>query len=229
MHSSEPGSSNSERLRVSVVAPVLAAFLGLSVMAALIAHRFHASKNEIPVSASDSAAEREVLHSRVPMAAMHSNAAVVIESVQHPTEPSFGVVASEETASGSKRYFPVEQVSELDDLISGSLPETEKLGVALASLESPDKKIRRAALEAVRGLDDREAVTRLQELAAQSDDADEKTALLDTANFLNLPSFTSDSAGQSASVPVERTTAAQRLARSGILTRRRDASPASQP
>jgi hypothetical protein len=88
-----------------------------------------------------------------------------------------------------KKFSPAQKLSELNDVIDGDRPKDEKLGVALATLETSDKEVRAAALEAVRELDDRDAIPQLQQLAAETDDPAEKAALLDAADFLNLPSF----------------------------------------
>jgi hypothetical protein len=211
-----------------VVAPVVLVFVGLILAAALISRALHSTPHGLRENRIVSLADSNAIHSSSPMVRMHSNVSAAGESVRQSAERRIGEGTSEQVSASSGRYFPVERVSDLDDLISGSSPETKKLGVALASLESSDKKIRTAALEAVRGLDDREAVPRLENLAAQTDDADEKAALLDTANFLNLPSFTGDSGSQPVSAPVEQMTPAQRLARSGILPRAHSATPTAQ-
>jgi hypothetical protein len=207
-----------------VVATVMTVFAGLILAAALISRAVHSNPHGFQENRIVSLADSKAIHSIAPAVRVRSNAELARRSAEQRVDEGNPAQAS----ASSKRYFPVERVSDLEDLISGSSSETEKLGVALASLESSDKKIRNAALEAVRGLDNREAVPRLENLAAQTDDADEKEALLDTANFLNLPSFASDSGVQPSSTPAQLMTPSQRLARSGILPRPHEAGPTVQ-
>jgi len=82
-----------------------------------------------------------------------------------------------------------EQILALNNLVIGDLPANEKLEVAVAALESRERKVRVSALEAVLELDDRAAIPRLQELAARTDDPDERQALLNAADHLALPSL----------------------------------------
>jgi len=53
-----------------------------------------------------------------------------------------------------------------------------------------DKQIRAAALEAAIQFDDRSVVPRLQAIAAQTDDPEEKQNILDAIDYINLPSLT---------------------------------------
>jgi hypothetical protein len=96
--------------------------------------------------------------------------------------------AQPNTAPARKQSSAAQEISALQDVMDGDRPETEKLGIALATLDYPDKKVRAAALENVKDLDDRDAIPRLQALAAQTDDPDEQAALLEVADYLNLPS-----------------------------------------
>jgi hypothetical protein len=59
----------------------------------------------------------------------------------------------------------------------------------LADLEQPGAEIHQAALQRARELDDRSIIPRLREIAARTGDAREKADILDTIDFLNLPSI----------------------------------------
>lgn len=59
-----------------------------------------------------------------------------------------------------------------------------------SELSNPDREIRAGALAAVVQFGDRSVSPRLRDLAAKIDDAEEKVAILDAANFLELPSLT---------------------------------------
>jgi hypothetical protein len=57
----------------------------------------------------------------------------------------------------------------------------------LADLEKPGLEIHQAALQRAREQDDRAIIPRLRELAERVGDAREKTDILDTIDYLNLP------------------------------------------
>ncbi len=59
-----------------------------------------------------------------------------------------------------------------------------------SELSNPDKEIRAGALAAVVQFGDRSVAPRLRDLAAKTGDAEEKVAILDAANFLELPPLT---------------------------------------
>jgi len=205
MQASKPGSPGNSRLRVSVIVPVLAVFVGLSVLAVMMSHAFRPSfRNEshpvVPASApaadvSDSASAnpRPLVREQNPALISAPAAPSAVHSA-----PAANAFASQNTtleAPPARKQVSAEQeISELNDVMNGNRPKSEKLGVALTTLENPNNKVRAAALDAVRDLDDPDAVPRLQELAAQAEDADDKAALLETADFLNLPSFTDSTA-----------------------------------
>lgn len=59
----------------------------------------------------------------------------------------------------------------------------------LAELQDSDKGVRQRALEAVLQIEDRSIVPRLRELAAKTEDAEQKAQLLAVADFIALPSI----------------------------------------
>lgn len=75
----------------------------------------------------------------------------------------------------------------LSDLETRSDPQS--LDTILSQLTSPDKEIRGDALEAAIQFDDpRNTIPRLQQIADETEDVREKTAILDAIAFLKLPS-----------------------------------------
>ena len=68
----------------------------------------------------------------------------------------------------------------------------------LAELQNPDPQIRKAALEAAIQTGDRSVVPRLQEIAAQTEDAGEKAEILEAIEYINLPSLSEYLADQRA-------------------------------
>jgi hypothetical protein len=69
----------------------------------------------------------------------------------------------------------------------------------LADLEKPGVELHQAALQRARELGDRSIIPRLREMAEGMDEAREKAAILDTIDFLNLPTLAENmAAAQSA-------------------------------
>jgi hypothetical protein len=63
------------------------------------------------------------------------------------------------------------------------------LETILAELNNPEKAVRAEALDAVVEFASSNAIPRLREIAAATEDPREKVALLDAAEFLALPSL----------------------------------------
>jgi hypothetical protein len=178
---------------MSVVVPVLAVAVGLLIVAAAVSHTIRArseSQNRGAAQASVPDAGPSDLGKREPSPVVAGKAS---NALAKPADGSGNIAALQLPAAAPVLLKPGDssekKIDELDDFIQGNSPEAEKLRVAMATLLNPDKKVRAAALEHVKDLDDRDAVPGLEELAAQTDDPDDKAALLDVAEFLNLPSF----------------------------------------
>jgi HEAT repeat protein len=205
---------------VSVVGPVLVAAVVLLVLAAMASNAIHRalrrqSQANAPVSSSGASISNAGNPSGVPAPSSEGTIAAVAQP-----SPAVGTISAKEPFSAAG------DVSELDDIMEGNRPENERLGVALASLDSPDKKVRRAALEAVRGLDDRDAVPRLEDLASRTEDPEEKAALIEVADFLNLPSMTEFAAAH----PGTGKAATNRIQRAANFRKKATAMPAqTQP
>ena len=67
--------------------------------------------------------------------------------------------------------------------------DKQSLHEILAELTNPDKEIRDAAVEATIQFGSRDAIPELKDLATRTDDAEEKKAFLDAAEFLALPTL----------------------------------------
>ena len=67
--------------------------------------------------------------------------------------------------------------------------DQDSLNILLSELKNPDKSLRQAALESVIQFDDRSAIPRLEELAAQAKDPKEKIEILQAIEFMKLPSL----------------------------------------
>ena len=93
------------------------------------------------------------------------------------------------------------RTAELTDLAMSDNPAD--LETILSELKNPDKEIRQAAREATIQFGDRSAVPRLQDVAAQTEDPDEKAEILEAIDSLNLPSITDYLARQKAASNVK--------------------------
>ena len=80
------------------------------------------------------------------------------------------------------------RIAELNDLAMNN--DTNSLNTILAELNNSDKEIRKGALEAVIQFADRAAIPRLQGIADRTENATEKSALLEAIEYLKLPSLT---------------------------------------
>jgi hypothetical protein len=81
-----------------------------------------------------------------------------------------------------------QRISQLNALAMNN--DSASLETILSELRNPDRQIRKGALEATIQFEDRAAIPRLKEIAAETDDEEEKSDLLAAADYLNLPSLT---------------------------------------
>jgi hypothetical protein len=75
--------------------------------------------------------------------------------------------------------------------------DSQSLSNILADLSSPEKEIRMAAIEAAKQFDDTNAIPALKAAVDNTDDTEEKIALLKAADFLSLPDVTFGNTGDS--------------------------------
>jgi hypothetical protein len=117
-------------------------------------------------------------------AAPATNKPVALNHVE-PVFPT-GPVDTNALAEEHEQYVQ-EHIEKLQDLQSEDDPQS--LQAILAELTNSDKKIREAAIEATVQFGSRDAIPVLRNLAAYTDDVDEKKELLDAAKFLELPTL----------------------------------------
>jgi hypothetical protein len=85
----------------------------------------------------------------------------------------------------------VEQIQDLQGQADG--PNNPMIiSALLAKLSHPEAKVRQAVLEAVKQMDDTNAVPGLEQAAESIKDPREKVAMLDTIEYLKLPSATAN-------------------------------------
>ena len=101
-------------------------------------------------------------------------------------------VVSSQVSQGANRAtsdaaYARKRVAELMDLAMNN--DSASLNVIWTELSNPDKEIRVGALEAVVQFGDRLSVPRLRKLAVQTADPEEKKAILEAADYLELPTL----------------------------------------
>ncbi len=104
--------------------------------------------------------------------------------------------ATPSAADADHDKYVQKRIAELSDLAMKD--DATSRDTIVSELHNPDKAIRAGALEAIVQFGDRSIVPQLRELAAQTEDAGEKAALIDAADYLNLPSLSEYLAGQRA-------------------------------
>ena len=67
--------------------------------------------------------------------------------------------------------------------------DQNSLNILLSEMQNSNKEIRKAALESVVQFDDRTSIPRLQEIANQTDDPEEKSEILAAIDYIKLPSL----------------------------------------
>lgn len=111
-----------------------------------------------------------------------------IDSQPNPSNPTInaGIPSPAPRPDASTNSLD-DQIFELIEL--GARNDPESLQKILVRLRDSKPEIRAAALEATIQFGSRDAIPFLKELAAETEDAHEKVALLDAVEFLELPSF----------------------------------------
>jgi len=111
-----------------------------------------------------------------------------------PAEATASPVPAQTPNDPAYQAYVEQRVSELEAMGMKNDPVSRQ--AILDELLNPDRQIRDAALEAAIQFGDRSVTPRLREIADQTEDADEKAAILDAIDYLNLPSLTEFMAAQ---------------------------------
>jgi len=96
--------------------------------------------------------------------------------------------AMAETPEAQQEAYAARRVVELQDL--GMEDDSASLDAILSELNNRDPSIRQAAVEAAVQFGSRDAIPRLTDAAAQTEDPKEKSAILEAIEFLKLPTLT---------------------------------------
>jgi hypothetical protein len=121
-------------------------------------------------------------------ATANSNPAVTNDQPVLPNYSSNGVAVSEEMRAAVIEK-EVEEIQQLQDQADGS-NNLVVITAIIAKLFSPEAEVHQAALDALRQLNDTNAIPGLQQAAQAMTNPREKVAVLDTIDYLKLPSIT---------------------------------------
>jgi hypothetical protein len=174
-------------MRPKVVAAILLLAVGLLGVIALV------SKALRPQSTTS------VDSGNVSLAATVSNPPVEAPARNPSPVVSIAPTAGTNDAAAHAQYVR-QRIKELNVLAMNN--DVQSRDTILSELkDNSDKKIRAAALEAAIQFGDRSVVPPLQEIAAQTQDPDEKAAILEAIDYINLPSLTEYMAANPNSTP----------------------------
>jgi HEAT repeat protein len=109
-------------------------------------------------------------------------------SARKAVEAVAAQVTAPEPVTTKHEDYVAARCEELEDLAMDDRPES--LATILEELTNRDPHIRQAAISAAKQFGSRDAIPKLLDAATQTDDPEEKVALLEAAEFLKLPSLT---------------------------------------
>jgi len=175
-------------MRPKVVVAILLLAAGLLGVIVLMSNALHPQST---ASSADSG--------KVSPAAAASNQLVETPASNPPPVVAAAPAADTNAAAAHAQYVS-RRIKELNALAMNE--DVQSRDTILSELKNnPDKKIRAAALEAAIQFDDRSVVPPMQEIAAQTQDPDEKAAILEAIDYINLPSLTEYMAAHPNSTP----------------------------
>lgn len=93
-----------------------------------------------------------------------------------------------DTPEAKQEAYVAKRIEELQDL--GMENDTDSLNTILSELTNRDPRVREAAVDAAVQFGSRDAIPKLEDAAAQTEDPKEKSAILDAIEFLKLPTLT---------------------------------------
>jgi hypothetical protein len=171
-------------MRPKVVIAVLLA--GLAGLAGILFLKRLAT----PAQPAETSTARQEIKTAAPAISPTANTATaatpVVTVAQVITIPR--VAADTNMLADEHQIYVQDHIDKLQELQAHD--DAPSLQAILSELTNSDKEIRAAALEATIQFSSRDAIPVLKNLAARTDDPDEKKELLDAAEFLELPSLT---------------------------------------
>lgn len=103
-----------------------------------------------------------------------------------------GNIANTVEAERIRAIIIAKAIEEIQDIQAQADGTNNPLVIAslISKMSNPELEVRKAALEAVKQLNDTNAISKLQQVADATKDPHEKVAVLDVIDYLNLPSAT---------------------------------------
>ena len=135
--------------------------------------------SEAPPSAPQNT-PRQIAEGKPPPAPANTTESQALPGPQSTTPEA----AAQSTPARQEAYVE-KRIAELEDLAADDAPAS--LETIVSELTNRDPRIRKAAREAAIQFGSRDAIPRLLEAAAQTDDPQEKLELQEAADFLKLP------------------------------------------
>jgi hypothetical protein len=191
-------------MRLKVVVAILLLAVGFLGVIALVSKALRppstsssaASENVPPVTAVPTSPVTTVPASP---ATARANDLPPVASVVPVTTTNAAPVADTNAIAAHAQYVS-QRIKELNDLAMND--DMESRDAILSELkDNPDKAVRAAALEAAIQFGDRSVVPAMQEVAAQTQDPEEKAKILEAIDYINLPSLSEYLAANTNSTP----------------------------
>lgn len=133
-------------------------------------------------------ASQEVAPAAPPVSSIAINATVANPAVTISQVTTVPLVTADTNALAEEHEaYAQARIDKLNELEAND--DAESLHAILAELTNSDKEIRAAAVESAIQFGSRDAIPVLNDLAARTQDPDEKKELLDAAEFLALPTL----------------------------------------
>lgn len=180
-------------MRPKLVLSVLAVALLIAVVAAYVAREGSPPKVESNTPGPGLQRAARQPDNRVEQAAVHSSStAATAPAAEIPTESAAGVIfppTSSEVASPASKVKDdiAARIAMLQKL--ARTKDAQSLEIILSELTHKEKAVREEAREAAIQFGSRDAIPRIKEVAAMTEDPYEKVELLEAADFLALPTL----------------------------------------
>ena len=104
------------------------------------------------------------------------------------TAPAGSIDSGVGIAPADHELMVEQRANELNELARQNNSEAHQK--ILVELKNPDREIRLAAIEALKLANDVSVLPQMQQIADETDDLDEKVALRDAIEFIQLPTLT---------------------------------------
>jgi cytoskeletal protein RodZ len=172
-------------MRPKVVAAILLLAVCVLGMALLIPRAFHRGQvteapENVPVDQSQTSVS--------PQKEISPPAPPAVSNTTAMTNIPAAVAITPAIQDTNHTEYVQERVAELTSLAMNN--DADSFNTIWSELSNPDKEIRAGALEAVIQFGDHTVSPRLRELAAQTQDPVEQAAILEAADYLDLPPIT---------------------------------------